>query len=153
MSGKKVSHNQYNQKCIEHQKGNVWTSDNEKCPNCIVFEPDILPKGKLPTLQSVLSYYFYLRINPDYYEKSVDNVSLDIMNYWISCNVYPQSRKWVQKQLKDHFLKFKYLKNYPKMKKKDTYWREYNIFVTNCSILFDIIGDSDKIKGPELLWE
>ena len=38
------------------------------------------------------------------------------------------------------------------MKKKDTYQREYNIFVTNCSKLFDIIGDSDKIKGQELLW-
>ena len=46
-----------------------------------------------------------------------------------------------------YFLKFKYLKNYPKMKKKDTYWREYNIFVTNCSKLFDMICDSDRIKG------
>ena len=38
------------------------------------------------------------------------------------------------------------------MKKKDTYSRESNIFVTNCSKLFDIIGDSDRIKGKELLW-
>ena len=52
----------------------------------------------------------------------------------------------VQKQLKDHFLKFKYLKNYPKMKKKDTYWREYNIFVKNCSKSFDMICDSDRLK-------
>ena len=44
------------------------------------------------------------------------------------------------------------MKNYPKMKKKDTYWRENNIFATNCSKLFDIIGDSDRIKGQELLW-
>ena len=55
-SGKKVSQNQYNLRCTEHQKGNSWTSDNQKCPNCIVFEPDILPSEKLPTLQSVLSY-------------------------------------------------------------------------------------------------
>ena len=34
--GKKVSRNQYNLRCIEHQKGNVWTSDNQKCANCIV---------------------------------------------------------------------------------------------------------------------
>ena len=40
---------------------------------CTVCEPDILPNGKLLTLRSVLSYYFYLRNNPDYYEKSVDN--------------------------------------------------------------------------------
>ena len=39
------------------------------------------------------------------------------------------------------------------MKKKDTCWREYNILVTNCSKLFDIIGDSDRIKGQELLWD
>ena len=32
------------------------------------------------------------------------------------------------------------------------YWSEYNIFVTNCNNLFDIIGDSDRIKGQELLW-
>ena len=63
-SGKKVSCNQYNLRCIEPQKGNVWTSDNEKCATFIVFEPDILLCGKLPTLQSVLSYYFYLRTNP-----------------------------------------------------------------------------------------
>ena len=41
------------------------------------------------------------------------------------------------------------------MKKKDTYWREYNIqtvYVTNCSKLFGIIHDSDRIEGQELLW-
>ena len=45
------------------------------------------------------------------------------MNHWIGCNVYPQTQKWAQKQLKEHFLKFKYLKNYPKMKKNDPFWR------------------------------
>ena len=49
-SGKKLSRNQYNLRCIEHQKGNVWTSDNEKCANCIAFEPDILPNRKLSAL-------------------------------------------------------------------------------------------------------
>ena len=51
---------------MENQKGNVWTSDNQKCADFIVFEPDTLPNGKFPTMQSVLSYYFYLRANPDY---------------------------------------------------------------------------------------
>ena len=45
------------------------------------------------------------------------------MNHWIGCNVYPQTQKWARKQLKEHFLKFKYLKNYPKMKKNDPFWR------------------------------
>ena len=58
-SGKKVSLNQDSLRCIEHKKGNAWTSDNETCANCIVFEHDILPSRKLPTLQSVLSYYFF----------------------------------------------------------------------------------------------
>ena len=44
-SGKKVFRYQYNLRCIEPQKGNVWTSDNQKCANCILFEPDILPNG------------------------------------------------------------------------------------------------------------
>ena len=33
-----------------------------------------------------------------------------------------------------------------------TLFGDYNIFVTNCSKLFDIIGDSYRIKGQELLW-
>ena len=56
------------------------------------------------------------------------------MNHWISCNVYPQLHKWAQKQLKGHFAKFKYLKDYPKIKKKGTYRKEYSLLQTavNC---------------------
>ena len=37
-------------------------------------------------------------------------------------------------------------------KERHLFERESNIFVTNCSKLFDIIGASDRIKGKELLW-
>ena len=33
-----------------------------------------------------------------------------------------------------------------------TLFGDHNIFVTNFSKLFDIIGDSYRIKGQELLW-
>ena len=47
-----------------------------------------------------------LIIMNDYYEKWVDNdVSLDIMNHWISCNVYPQSRKLCSKTTQRSFSK------------------------------------------------
>lgn len=68
------------------------------------------------------------------------------MNQWVSCNVYPQIHKCVQKQLKDLNAKFNFLKDYPKMKKKDAYWKEHNLFVTNYSKFFDIINDSARIK-------
>ena len=90
-----------------------------------------------------------MKTNPDYYEKSVDNdVSLDIKNHWISCNVYPQSRKWVQKQVKYHFLKFKYLKNYSKMKRK-TLIGESTIYLLQNSanyltVLVILVGLKDK---------
>ena len=76
------------------------------------------------------------------------DVTLDLMNHWISCNVYPKTRKHGQKQLPEHFAKFKYLRDYLK-KKKETYWNEYNLFLTNCNKLFDIIGDPCRIQTQE----
>lgn len=69
------------------------------------------------------------------------------MNQWVSCNVYPQIHKCVQKQLKELNAKFNFLKDYPKVKKKDAYWKEHNLFVTNYSKFFD--NDSARIKFSE----
>ena len=57
------------------------------------------------------------------------------MNHWISCNVYAKTFKSVQKQLEEQFAKFKYLKDYPKGKRKTTYQKEYDTFVKYCGKL------------------
>ena len=67
-----------------------------------------------------MNYYFHL--------KSVDkgsvenNVTFDLINH---CNVYTQSRKTIQQYLMVILKKYKNLREYPKNKKKDTYWNEY----------------------------
>ena len=121
---------------MEHHKAK-GRSNNNDCANCIVFDRNLLPDAKLPTLHSIFCYYFYLRTSLDYNQKSVDDgVTLDVMNQWVSCNVYPQIHKCVQKQLKELNAKFNFLKDYPKVKKKDAYWKEHNLFVTNYSKFF-----------------
>ena len=75
-----------------HHKGKAWTNNNMieyDCAKCKVFESNLLPNGKLPTLHSVLCYYFYLRTSPVYDQRLVDHgVTLDVMSCWINCNVY-----------------------------------------------------------------
>ena len=80
------------------------------------------------------------------------DATLDLMNRWICSNVYPKTRKTVQKLLDDKLSKLKHLKDYPKQRKGDTYWKEYSLFISECKQLFDILGDNERIKRQEKLW-
>jgi hypothetical protein len=153
-SAKKATRFQYFLACINHHdKGKTWTTANDKYPECMVFEPSPLPNGKLPTLHSIICYRFYLRSSIDCDHKPVDHyLTLDVMNHWIKCNVYTKTRKRVQEQLQEHFAKFKYLRDYPKKKKKATYWNKYNIFIANCKKLFNIIAEPCRIQAQEKVW-
>ena len=75
------------------------------------------------------------------------------MNHWVRYNVYTLTRKTVQSRLTTHLEKLKYLKNYPKGKQKDTYWKQYDAFVSATKQLFDIIASDDRIKAPEKIWK
>ena len=113
--------------------------------------PAVLPNGRLPTLKRVIEYFYYLRSLDS---SSVEyNVTFDLINHWIKCNVYTQTRKSVQSRLTAYFDKLKYLKDYPKNKKKDTYWKQYSEFVSASKQLFDIIASNDWIKAQEKLWK
>ena len=46
---------------MEHHKGKGWSNNNNDRANCIVFDRDLLPDAKLPTVHSIFCYYFYLR--------------------------------------------------------------------------------------------
>ena len=75
------------------------------------------------------------------------------MNHWVRYNVYTLTRKTVQSRLTTHLEKLNYLKNYLKGKKKDTYWKQYDVFVSATKQLFDIIASDDRIKAPEKIWK
>ena len=86
-------------KCKIHHFINAkqWLKENESCENCLIFQPQRFLNGGLPTLHGVMNDYFYL--------KSVDkgsvenNVTLYLINHWVNCNLYTQSRKTIQQRL------------------------------------------------------
>ena len=127
---------------IEEESSEEALDENENSENCLIFEPQRFPNGRLPTLHGVMNYYFHL--------KSVDkgsvenNVTLDLINHWVNCNVYTQSRKTIQQRLMVILKKYKYLREYSKNKKKDTYWNEYQKFIIACRNLFDITGSQER---------
>ena len=97
---------------IEEESSEEALDENENSENCLIFEPQRFPNGRLPTLHGVMNYYFHL--------KSVDkgsvenNVTLDLINHWVNCNVYTQSRKTIQQSLMVILKKYKYFREYPK---------------------------------------
>ena len=98
-----------------------------------------------------MNYYFYLKsVNKGSFE---NNVTLDLINHWVNCNVYKQSRKTIQQRLMVILKKYKYLREYSKNKKKDTYWNEYQKFIIACRNLFDIIGSQERRKKQENRWK
>lgn len=80
------------------------------------------------------------------------DVTYDLMLHWINYNVYTKARITVTKCLEEKLKKYKYLKDYPQIKKKETYWNQYNLFIAEYNNLFDIKGDADRTKRQEVLW-
>ena len=134
-------------KCSDHESTKKWTSESENCSNCIRFKLAVLPIGRLPTLKSVIEYFYHL---PSVDTYSVEyNVTLDLMNHWVKYNIYTLTIKTVPSRLTTHLEKLKYLINYPKGKTKDTYSKQYYEFVSASKQLFDIIASDNSIKAQE----
>ena len=135
---------------IEEESSEEALDENENSENCLIFEPQRFPNGRLPTLHGVMNYYFHL--------KSVDkgsvenNVTLDLINHWVNCNVYTQSRKTIQQRLMVILKKYKYLREYSKNKKRDTYWNEYQKFIIACRNLFDITGSQERRRKNKKIY-
>ena len=72
-SKRKMRHKNF-MKCIIHHSINAKQrlKENENCENCLIFESQRFPNGRLPTLHGVMNYYFYL--------KSVDKSSAENNN-------------------------------------------------------------------------
>ena len=62
---------------------------------------DHFPNTRLPTGLQVLGYYFYTLAEDELCNKGVvmQDVVADVMNHWISCNVYTTTRKTVRSRL------------------------------------------------------
>ena len=60
--------------------------NNENCENCLIFEPQRFPSG-------FLLFLFEISGNNE------NNATLYLINHWVNCNVYTQSRKTIQQRL------------------------------------------------------
>ena len=140
--------------CKLHHK-QKWNIECDNCSDCIKCIENTLPNGRLPTLQVVLDYLFELRSNAQDRGASIEGqAALDIMNHWIYCNVYTISRKAVVNKITESLKTFTQLREYPKSKKKDTYWERYDVFLEQYRQLFDIKYTTyERKKSQEKIWK
>ena len=143
-------------KCFSHSDttSKLWTSANGECNDCILFEPSPqLPNGKLPLLSQVISFVLHALQDDTGHRDTVHrNVTLDLMNHWIFCNVYTQTYTTVKKKIEDYLKEYNALKNYPKVKRKATHWTRVQSFVADCRKMMDIICGTDRIKSQENMY-
>ena len=100
----------------------------------VLFEPSPqLPNGKLPLLSQVISFALHaLQVDTGHRDTVHRNVTLDLMNHWIFCNVYTRTYTTVKKKIEDYLKEYNALKNYPKVKRKATHWTRVQSFVADC---------------------
>ena len=79
-------------------------------------------------------------------------MSLDLMNHWIFCNVYTQTYTTAKKKIEDYLKEYNALKNYPKVKRKATHWTRVQSFVADCRKMMDIVCGTDRIKSQENMY-
>ena len=130
---------------------------DKNCSDCIIFPvQEQLPYSTLPTGLQVLGYFFYLN---SVYEEGrkknvIPDVVADVMNLWISCNVYTRTRKAVTSKLEKLINTYNSLKKVPQGKKHSTYAANLNSFALLCRQLFDIrCIDASRLSCQEKIWK
>lgn len=141
-SGSSSSHRKTNYlvktiSCSKHK------SADKDCGDCIIFPfQDKLPNGRLPSGKQVLGYLFYLnsqsKADGNQQASNHRHAAADVMNHWISCNIYTLCYKNVHKKLCNMSDTFETLKKYPAKKKGDTFMVKLRQFIKECEKLFDI---------------
>ena len=100
---------------------------------------------------------FYLDALPDgnFDNKNViPNVAADVMNHWISCNVYTITRKSITNKLEKLVITYNNLRKVPLKKKGPTYDTNLDNFSKLCTDLFDIrCTDPVRLSREEANWD
>ena len=80
--------------CMQHDK---QAHVPLNCSDCVAISMELsLPNGRLPTNGQVLAYSFTInQKHPGV--NTFENICLDVMLHWISCNVYTITKKAVRK--------------------------------------------------------
>lgn len=116
---------------------------------------DKLPNTRLPTGLQVLGYFFYLNsVTEDCGKQNViPDVVADVMNHWISCNIYTTSKRSVKNKLEKLVNTYNSLKKTPQKKKGPTFASSLNNFSKLCEGLFEIrCTDKNRLSNQETLW-
>ena len=137
--------------CANHK------NPDKDCPHCVLFPvQDRLPNARLPTGLQVLGHFFYLNALPDDNignKNVIPNVAADVMNHWISCNVYTITKRSVINELEKLVTNYNNLKKVPLKKKGPTYATNLDNFSKVCTELFDIrCTDPVRLSEQEATW-
>lgn len=103
------------------------------------------PPSKLPTIKDVIQCM--LRESNFKSPSTARQISLELVDHWLFCNVYPISTARVQKLLLDLINCFDKLLRYPKSKRGLKWNNDVDIFNQESSKLFDIFCDNQQRRS------
>ena len=118
------------------------------CSNYVTYPIGLsLPNDRLPTNRHVLAYYFTINHVRAGFSNS-ENVCLDVMLHWVSCNVYTVTSKNVQTKLDGIIKSYRDLKKVPKAKRGETFYSRLKNLQVKCGALSST-SDIMMKKGKE----
>ena len=136
--------------CMQHDK---QAHVPLNCSDCVAISMELsLPNGRLPTNGQVLAYSFTInQKHPGV--NNFENICLDVMLHWISCNVYTITKKAVRKKLDELVKSFRDLQKIPKAKRGKDFYSRLKNFQIKCNALFDIrCNDNNRRESQQRVW-
>ena len=136
---------------------NITKKTDKACTDCITFPiQEKLPNGRLPTVKQALGHLFYTNTQNagEQQSQNLHNVAADIMNHWISCNIYTITHKSVREKLSKFVVTYEKLKKYAAAKKNGKPFKDtLSTFGQECEKLFDIrTSDKTRQTTQERVW-
>ena len=140
-------------------KEHFWKPENSSYQSCFILNlSDSLPNGVLPTRKSILEYLMYLKEEESVKGQTKTHgspewlLSKDIALHWIFCNVYPVNVQCIQQKVYTLWAEFKSIINYDNKKKREKYWFDYEMFVSQLNQTFDFKAEEGSTKIQEKQW-
>jgi len=109
-------------------------------------------KGKLPTIKNVLCRM----LNEEKFLKreGATKVATELRDLWIWCNVYPISEQRIIDKICNLMKEFSAIDRYPKQKRKDTFMKKEEEFISKIDKIFDIFcNDLSKRRDLEKFYK
>ena len=113
----------------------------------------ILLTGRLPNHAQVLGYLLHCQKNDSKKNLPIHNVAKDLVLHWVYCTIYTIRLHHVEYQLEMLVKEYNRLKNYPKKKRGQKFFKDHSDFRTKLGSVMDIkVTDISRQKCLEDIW-